>query len=266
MKTHDTIDNTRPTSARIYDYMLGGSHHFEPDRLVAEQILSVFPQARVAAQVNRGFLRRAVRFMIENGIQQFLDIGSGIPATGNVHEVAQAQCPAARILYVDIDPVAVAHGAQILADNDRAAMIQGDLRKLQEIFDHAEAGRLLDLSQPLGLICGAVFHFFPDEAEVRSILNRLRQRMATSSQLALSHSTLDGIPLEVTQSAERLYASFKSPLRHRSRIEVEALFEGLDLVEPGVVYSASWHPDGPDDLFLADPELSHAVAGVARKR
>jgi len=246
--------------------MLGGCHHFEPDRIVAEQILSIFPQARMAAQVNRGFLRRAVRFMIESGIRQFLDIGSGIPATGNVHEVAQERCPQARILYVDMDPVAVAHGVEILASNDRAAMIQGDLRQLPEIFAHREARRLLDLSQPLGLICGAVFHFFPEESEVRSILNCLRQSMATDSQLALSHSTLDGIPLEITQTAERLYASFKSPLRHRSRVEVEALFDGLELVEPGVVYSASWHPDGSEELLFGDPQLSHAVAGVARKR
>lgn len=263
---HDTIDKTRPTSARIYDYMLGGSHHFEPDRRVAEQILSAFPQAQSAAQVNRGFLRRAVRWMLDSGIQQFLDIGSGIPATGNVHEVAQASCPAARVLYVDIDPVAVAHGVEILADNDRAAIIQGDLRQLDDIFAHPEAHRLLDLAQPIGLLCGALFHFFPDDAEVRSILASLRQRMVPGSALALSHSTFDGVPLELTQSTERLYASFKSTLRHRSRAEVEALFDGLELVEPGVVYSASWHPTGPEELFVAEPALSHAVAGVACKR
>lgn len=263
---HDTIDKTRPTSARIYDYMLGGSHHFEPDRRVADQILAAFPQARSAAQVNRGFLRRSVRWMVAQGIQQFLDIGSGIPATGNVHEIAQSHCPAARILYVDIDPVAVAHGVEILADNHRAAIIQGDLRQLSDIFAHPEARRLLDLSQPIGLLCGAVFHFFADDAEVRSILDELRQRMAAGSVLALSHSTFDGVPLELTQSTERLYASFKSTLRHRSRAEVEALFCGLELVEPGVVYSASWRPDSPEELFVKEPALSHAVAGVARKR
>lgn len=263
---HDTIDKTRPTSARIYDYMLGGTHHFEPDRRVAEQILAAFPQARSAAQVNRGFLRRAVRFLVEHGIEQFLDVGSGIPATGNVHEIAQRHCRRARVLYVDIDPVAVAHGVEILAGNPGASILRGDLRRLDEIFAHPEARRLLDPAQPLGVVCGAVFHFFPDDAEVRSIQDGLRQRMPEDSALVLSHSTFDGVPRELTQSTERLYASFNTTLRHRSRREVEALFAGLELVEPGVVHSAAWRPDGPDDPCFATPELSHAVAGVAWKR
>src|SRR2546421_865213 len=159
----ETIDIERPSAARIYDYWLGGSHNFAVDREMARQVTSLVPETPLIMQANRAFLHRAARFLVESGIRQFLDIGSGIPTLGNVHEVVQKAIPDAPVVYVDIDPVAVTHSRHILAGNERVAVIQEDLRRPDRILAHPDATRLLDLDQPVALLLLAVLHFIPDD-------------------------------------------------------------------------------------------------------
>lgn len=259
------IDTTRPTSARVYDYMVGGSHWFEPDRKVAEQILAVFPHARQSARINRSFLRRAVQFMVEQGIDQFLDIGSGVPATGNVHEVAQALRPGARVVYVDIDPIAVAHGKSILQDNPDATMIQGDVRKPEAILDDPEALRLLDWSKPVGVLVLAVLHFMVDDAEAASVAATIRDCIAPGSCLALSHVTTEAIPEDVAARMVQVYATTNG-LAFRPSATIQSFFEGFDLAEPGLVPSALWRPQNGDELSMDPSALSLALSAVGVKR
>jgi len=259
------IDPSRPTAARIYDYFVGGSHYFESDRQVAEKMLVAFPYAREAARINRSFLRRTVEFMVAHGIEQFLDIGAGVPATGNVHEVAQALRPGARVVYVDVDPVPVAHGRKILAGNPDAVMLQGDLHQPEAILDHPETRRLIDFSKPVGLLLLAVLHFFGDDAEVKRILTTLRERMAPGSFLVISHTTLEGLPAEVIEQMRKAYAASTSTTIYRPREGVRAMFDGFALVEPGLVYTAQWRPDGSENAFDSSAKLL-ALSGVGRKR
>src|SRR5437879_6199523 len=156
------VDVTRPNAARMYDYMLGGSTNFAADREAAEQMMAAGGATTAPARMNRAFLRRAVRFMVEKGIEQFLDLGSGIPTAGNVHEIAQAANPDAHIVYVDNEPIAVHHATELLAGNDNAAMIRADLRNVQSVLVHPDTRRLIDVTKPVGLLMVAIFHFIQD--------------------------------------------------------------------------------------------------------
>ncbi|MEJ2211651.1 MAG: SAM-dependent methyltransferase [Anaerolineae bacterium] len=179
----------KPNPARIYDYLLGGYHNFEQDRAVAEQMVQIYPDLFLTAQVNRSFLRRAVTFLLAQGIDQFLDIGSGIPTMGNVHEVAQAANPEAHVVYVDVEPVAVAHGRTMLAGNERAAAIRADVREPEAILAHPEVKRLLDFERPVGLLMVALLHYVIDDAVAYRAVERLRRAMAPGSYMALAHTT-----------------------------------------------------------------------------
>jgi hypothetical protein len=258
------IDTERPSSARIYDYFLGGAHNFAADRQVAEQMIAAYPDAPLAAQANRAFLRRAVEFLVDAGVRQFLDIGSGVPTVGHVHEVAQRTAPESRVVFVDIDPVAVAHCRQILADNDRTAVIQEDARRPEQILNHPETRRLLDLEQPVAVLLVALFHFIPDDSV--SILARLTGPLAPGSYLAISHLTFDGVPDTDKDAGMEIYRRGGIDLTSRTRAEVEEMFNGFDLVEPGVVWVPQWHPESPLDAYHDQPELSAIYAGVGRKR
>lgn len=256
----------RPNPARIYDYFLGGYHNFEQDRAVAEQLAAVFPDMFLTAQVNRSFLRRAVTFLLAQGIDQFLDIGSGIPTMGNVHEIAQAANPEAHVVYVDIEPVAVAHGRTMLAGNERAAAIRADVREPEVILEHPEVRRLLDFERPMGLLMVALLHYVIDDASAYRAVDRLRQAMAPGSYMALAHTTPVTSPLEGDEEEEMLKAfSSASDTRPRTVEEVAPFFGNWARVEPGVVLTPLWRPEGPDDLFLDDPERGFTLAGVARK-
>ncbi|MFB9428610.1 SAM-dependent methyltransferase [Streptoalloteichus tenebrarius] len=251
-----------PSAARVYDYLLGGGHNFAADRELAERFAAALPGSRDIARLNRAFLRRAVLFMVERGVDQFLDIGSGIPTVGNVHEIAQAANPDARVVYVDNEPVAVAHSQLILAGNGRAAALQEDLRRPEAILDHPTTRELLDFDRPIGLLMVGVFHFVPDEWGPRDLLDRFRSRLAPGSHLALSHFTADTRPDEMAAMVEVMSRS-KDPIHPRSRAEVEALFTGFDLVEPGVVSTADWRPVSPGD-GAEGPEREQIYAGVGR--
>ncbi len=254
----------KPSAARMYDYYLGGFHNFEIDRQAAEQAIARWPDLPLIMQANRAFLRRAVNFVSGQGIDQFLDIGSGIPTVGNVHEVAQRANPSARVVYVDIDPIAVAHSQEILRGNPNATIIQGDVRRPSEILEHPDVQRLLDLDRPLALFLVALLHFIPDDDVAERAVGALRAALPPGSYLVISHASYEGMP-ELSREHEELYQRTSTPMRMRSREEIARFFEGLELVEPGLVFIPLWRPESPDDLFLDQPERCTGFAGVARK-
>lgn len=258
------FDVERPSQARIYDYLLGGSLNFAADREAAGQLIAMVPDAPLVAQANRAFLRRAVRFLGDAGVRQFLDIGSGVPTRGNVHEIAQRVAPESRVVYVDIDPVAVAHSQQILAGIDRTTTIQEDARHPERILDHPDVRGLLNLTRPVAVLMVSVLHFVPDSDDPAGILAKLRDAVAPGSYLVLSHVTLsgrlDGTPGVTANS--RPSENFAQP---RSRAEVERFFAGFELVEPGLVPVEQWRPQAPG-RFGESRALSCMHAAVGRKK
>jgi hypothetical protein len=257
------VDVDRPSAARVYDYFLGGAHNFAVDRALAEQIAAMTPDIGHTMRANRAFLRRAVRFLAAQGITQFLDIGSGIPTVGNVHEVAQQAAPEARVVYVDLDPVAVAHSSAILAGHPRTAVIQADARDTAGILAHPEARRLLDLSRPVGVLLLGVLHFIPDSDDPAAIVGRLRDAVAPGSYAVLVNATDEDQPPEVIE-AQKLSGRTGTPIYLRSRAALSAQLAGFTLVEPGLVHLPLWRPDSPLDVD-EHPERFGAFAGVGRK-
>jgi SAM-dependent methyltransferase len=257
------VDIDRPSIARMYDYYLGGSHNFTSDRQVARRVIELWPELPVILQANRAFLRRAVRYLVKAGITQFLDIGSGIPTEGNVHEVAQAASPETRVVYVDIDPVAVAHSRAILTGNPHAEIVQADLRDVAAILDDPRARQLIDPTQPIGVLMVAILHFVPDEADPANIVAQYRNMMAPGSYLVVSHATHGGQPNRFKPITE-LYQDTTAPFTMRSRVEIEALLDGFDLVPPGLVFMPQWHPDSPADVD-DHPERFYGYAVVGRR-
>ncbi|HEX4703494.1 MAG TPA: SAM-dependent methyltransferase [Pseudonocardiaceae bacterium] len=243
------IDTDTPSAARLYDYYLGGGHHFEADRQLAQRIYKVFPEMPYLARANRAFLRRATEFCARNGITQFLDIGCGLPTSGAVHEVAQAINPDVRVVYVDNEPVAVAHSGLILDGNDKAAIVHADLRDPDAVLGHPEARRLLDLSQPIAVLVVAVVHFVPDADEPAAVLARYRDAMAPGSFLAFSH--VSGDTLANVAKAAELYRNSQNPAYLRTKAEIAAMLTGFELVEPGLVFVPEWRPNSPEDAVDA---------------
>lgn len=258
----EQVDLDRPSAARIYDYFLGGSHNFEPDRAAARAAISIIPELPAVMRANRAFLRRAVRFAVAEGVRQFLDVGSGIPTVGNVHEIAHALDPAARIVYVDTDPVAVAHSRALLSGDERTAMVEADVRDPVRLLTDPRLTSVLDLNQPVALLMVALLHFVPDADEPASLVTRYHDNLARGSLLALSHGTADGRPEEAAR-LRRLYRDTSHPLTPRTRAEIAALFGEFDLVEPGVVFLPEWRSD--DSAVPPDPERFCAYGGVGRK-
>jgi nucleotide-binding universal stress UspA family protein len=259
----ESIDLERPNAARIYDYLLGGAANFAADREFGEQLLTVLPEARGAARMNRAFLRRAVRFCVDAGIRQFLDVGSGIPTAGNVHEIAQSMDPSCRVLYVDIEPVAVTHSELMLRDNEGAAAIRADFTDPDSILGSEAAQRLLDFDQPMALLLVALLHFVPDEAEPYDAVSRFVSRLAPGSYLVLSHS-VERPSEEQAQGIDRLYARSDAPGVRRPREAIQRFYTGLEMIEPGLVRTPEWRPE-PTDTTADQPGADVAVAGVARK-
>lgn len=256
----------KPNAARIYDYFLGGYHNFAQDRAVADQLEKLFPDMFLSAQANRAFLRRAIAYLSGQGIDQFLDIGSGIPTMGNVHEVAQGINPNARVVYVDVDPVAVAHCQTMLMGNERAVAVQADIREPESILGHSAVRRLLDFERPMGLLTVAVLHYVVDADVAFRSADRLRQALAPGSYLVLAH------PVEVKsalgeEKQEQLLDVFRSASDTvlRTPDQIRGFFGDWVLIEPGLVLTPLWRPDGPDDVLLDEPERSFMLAGVAHK-
>jgi SAM-dependent methyltransferase len=255
----------RPSVARMYDFFLGGYHNFAIDRAVAEQVVAAHPDFPLIMRANRAFLRRAVTFLAAQGIDQFLDLGSGIPTVGNVHEVAQAINPDARVVYVDIDPVAVAHSRAILAGNPNVAAIQADARRPEQIVADPEVRRLLDFDRPLAVLVLAFLHFLQDDAEAEALMRGLRDALAPGSYLVISHASYDDMPADVRERLEGLYARTPTPVRSRTREQIADFFSGFELVEPGLVHVPAWRPEGPGDIWHDEPERVHGFGAVGRK-
>ncbi|MEV0227722.1 SAM-dependent methyltransferase [Streptomyces sp. NPDC050704] len=259
------IDISVPSVSRIYDYYLGGSHNFEVDREAARRAMEFMPGLPKIMQANRAFMRRAVRFAADEGITQFLDIGSGIPTFGNVHEVAQGARPGAHVMYVDHDPVAVAHSKAVLNGNEHADVVTADLRKPQEILGNSQVQRLIDLNQPVALLLVAILHFVENEDDPYGAVAELRDALAPGSLFIVTHASYEGIPLPEERAAGTVdvYKDIRNPLIMRSREDIARFFEGYDMVEPGLVPMPNWRPDSaPED---EDPYSYSGFAGVGRK-
>ncbi|MGH3718611.1 MAG: SAM-dependent methyltransferase [Pseudonocardiaceae bacterium] len=258
------VDMVMPNVARMYDYFLDGAHNFAVDRDLASKVEQVMPGIRDSARVNRAFLRRAVTFMVESGIRQFLDIGSGIPTVGNVHEIAQRADPECRVVYVDKESIAVVHSGLLLAGNDRAAVIQANMRDVERILDHPQTTRVLDLDQPIGLLMMSLLQFVPDSWDPVGIVARYRDRLAPGSYLGVSHATADGDFTGLAEGAE-LYRNTPEPVCLRRYDEVLCLFTGFELVEPGLVGCPFWRPSGPGDASDYTEVNTLLYGGVGRR-
>jgi hypothetical protein len=252
----DGISAELPSAARVYDYLLGGGHNFPADRAVGDRILQVLPAGGQIAGSNRAFLRRAVIYMIEQGITQFLDLGSGIPTVGNVHEIAQQANPDARVVYVDYDEVAVAHSELILEDDPNSAIVAADFLEPADVLESRQVARLLDLNRPVGLLMVAVLHFVPDDADPHGVVATYRDAVAPGSLVALSHLTADHRPAEMAVVTEAMRHS-RDPMFFRSYQDFTTMFDGLELVPPGVVAAPQWRPEpapydpaGPNDVYV----------------
>jgi hypothetical protein len=251
------VDSDRPSVARVYDYFLGGSHNFAADRALAEQVIAVLPEMPMIARANRSFLHRAVRFLIEAGVDQFLDLGSGIPTVGNVHDVAQRASPRARVAYVDVDPVAVAHARILLADNDRATAVRADLRRPDQVLDHADTRALLDFDRPVAVLMVAVLHFVADPDDPAGLVARYLDAVPSGSYLVLSHASTDGRPPAGFARARDMAGRTASEMTTRSYRQIADLLTGLDPVDPGLVRLPLWRPD-PTDAHQAGEARSAA--------
>ena len=256
------VDIDRPSAARMYDYYLGGSHNFAVDRELAREAVDDWPALPRLLQANRAFLRRAVRYCVAQGVRQFLDVGSGIPTAGNVHEVARAADPGARVVYVDVDAVAVAHAPALLADDPATGVVQADLCDVDAVLDDPVTRATLDLDRPVALLVVALLHFVPDDRRPGEVLAGYREAMSPGSHLVLSHASADGAPVEAEGHAT-LYRRTSTPMTMRSHDEVLALFDGFGLVEPGLVLFPRWRPD--DHEPATDVEGFTGYAGVGRR-
>ncbi|MGD2104353.1 MAG: SAM-dependent methyltransferase [Anaerolineae bacterium] len=260
----DGMSLDRPNPARIYDYLLGGHHNFAADRAAAEKVKENLPYAQEATLVQRAFLRRVIDLCTSEGIDQFLDIGSGLPTMGNVHDLARATIPEARVVYVDIDPVVVAHSSRLLEDDPWATIIEGDLRYPSSILEHEETLRLLDFARPLSLTATAVLHFVMDSERAHSAMRTLTEALPSGSYVTLTHALLEEASREAVEKAIDDYKP-ASMAKARPREEVVRFFDGLEILEPGIVRAPLWRPEGPDDLLLDNPEGFTGLAGVGRK-
>lgn len=255
------IDVTTPNVARMYDYWLGGKDNFAVDREAAEKIMAISSDPGVVRDVraNRGFLGRAVRTAAELGIDQFLDVGSGLPTRDNAHDAARRADPTARVAYVDYDPVVCTHGRAILASTPGIAFVQGDARRPAEIIENPEVRALIDFNRPMALLLVAVLHLIPDHDKPAEIVARFRDAMAPGSMLILSHISKEPRPAEVAKAAD-IYEDASAGLVPRTRPEILSFFDGFELLEPGLVNTPAWRPD----ISIPDAAKYPVLAGVGR--
>jgi hypothetical protein len=264
--TSREIDTSRPHSARVYDYHLGGKDNFAADRQAGDKLVAAFPSVRTATRENRAFLGRAVRYLAaEAGIRQFLDIGTGLPSASNVHEVAQRAAPSSRIVYVDNDPLVLAHAQALLTSGPegRTAYIHADLRQPEKILAHPVTREVLDFTQPVALMLLAILHLIPDEDKPTEIVATLLDAMPPGSYLVASHGTAEHDPAAAA-AAERVFREAGLSFHLRDTDDFARLaFPGLELVPPGVVLVSEWRPEdaGPRPT----PAEVGWYGGVARK-
>ena len=241
------IDSTRPNVARIYDYLLGGKDNFAADREAARKLLAVTPDMAGIVRDNRSFIGRVIRYLAgEAGIRQFLDLGGGLPTQTNVHEMAQRVARDARVVYIDNDPVVWSHGQALLASGDQVAMVRADLREPAAVLRHPDVLGLLDLAQPIAVVCASVLHFVADQEAPHRIIAEYRDHMAPGSCLAISHGptgTAEEDPGDVVGGVTGVYRQASAQLHVRSLPDIKRFFDGFELIEPGVVWINEWRPD-----------------------
>ncbi|OXM64590.1 MULTISPECIES: SAM-dependent methyltransferase [Amycolatopsis] len=273
------VDLDHPNVARVYDYYLGGKANYAVDRVFAEKALERFPFVRPAAKSNRLFLHRAVRYLVKQGVRQFIDVGSGVPTMGSTHQVADELDTTTRVVYIDNEPVAVAHSQMLLekeGDLDRHAVIQADLRDPDLLWNKVADSGVIDFAQPVALLLIAVLHVTqpgPDGTDIGpAAVARYRELLAPGSYLVLSHGTADGVPeSRAREMAEfgKMYDATATPVIWRPRGEIEALFGDLEMVEPGATWTPLWHPEengaNAPEIEFDSPNDSVVWAGVARK-
>ena len=254
-----------PHPARVYDWLLGGKDNFAADREAGQKILELGVEARAAARANRAALQRGVRMLARAGIDQFLDIGTGIPSAGNTHQVVQEVDPAARVVYVDNDPIVLAHARALMsgAGHGATAVLQADLREPKRILASDEVRRLLDLDRPVALLLAAVLHFVPDSAEPYDVVATLMDALPRGSHLLLTHATNGVKDKDAEDGVTKAYSAASAGLHIRSPQEIARFFTGLDLLEPGLVWAPLWRPDTPPPV--GSDQLG-ILAGVAVKR
>ena len=260
-----SINLDQPSSARVWDYFLGGAHNFEVDRQVAQAAIAFKPDMPDLARQVRMFLHRAVRTAAAAGIDQYLDIGAGVPTMGPVHEIARETHPGARVVYVDHDPVAVAHGETMLADDPDADFIQGDARSPRAILDHPRVRALIDFDRPVAVLLCGLLHFVSDADDPAGIVATLRDALAPGSFLILQHASHDGQSGEIIKMLEMWNTKSPEPMHWRTGEQIENLFEGFTILEPGVVLLPLWRPDPAERERAAEnPEryASYAAVGV----
>ncbi|MGW0802332.1 SAM-dependent methyltransferase [Nonomuraea sp. NPDC002799] len=259
------MDPSVPSSARVYDYLLGGKDNVAVDRAVAEKLLAVAPDTRLVVRANRKFQIAAVRHLAEQGVRQFIDLGTGIPTSPSIHEAARAVSPACRVVYVDNDPVVRLHAQVLLADAPGLAGIQADLRRPAEVFADPHVSGLIDFDQPLCVLMVGVLHYVMDEEDPAGIVAAFRKRMAPGSHLVFSHAMAESDPETIAQLAMATDGT-PAQARFRARKEVLELLDGFDLIGPGLVPVQDWRlgDDGPP-LLDSVPRL-RIDGGVGRVR
>ncbi|GIJ78744.1 S-adenosyl methyltransferase [Micromonospora phaseoli] len=265
------VDMSAPSIARVYDFMLGGKDNFAVDRAVAEHALRITPDGPQAAQANRAFLRRVVRFLAaEQGVDQFLDLGSGLPTQGNVHQVATSHDAQARVVYVDNDPIVLAHGRALLASDGAATVIQADIRSPEAILEHPEVRQFLDFDRPVGLLLFAILHHLRDDEDPKAVATRLIEPLPSGSYVAISHFRDPGERHpDASHKAREVELVFNQSLgtgRWRTDEEILSFVEDLEVLEPGLVPLAEWRPE-PGEAAPSQSDTYHTFVGlVARKR
>ncbi|MFJ3672685.1 SAM-dependent methyltransferase [Streptomyces sp. NPDC090106] len=235
------IDTSRPHPARIYDYLLGGKDHYDVDEAAGERLVTAAPEARVSVRANRAFLRRAVRHVVGEGVRQILDVGTGLPTSPNVHEIAHEAASEVRVAYVDNDPIVKAHGDALLSRSGATSIVLADLRDPRGVVEHPDVRRIIDFDEPVALLLVAILHFVTEAEKPGEIVATLRDALPEGSFLVLSHATGD---LFERGDAQAVYNNATASMNLRSHAEIERLFDGFTLVEPGLTQVPFWRPDG----------------------
>jgi len=256
------IDTEVFSVARLYDFLLGGHHNFAADRALGRQLLAAEPNGRAILLENRYFLARSMAYMLDQGVRQFLDLGSGIPTQNYVHEIAHRVDPEARVVYVDNDPPAVSHSNFILRANPNAGAINADIRTPEHILGDPTVKSLIDFDQPVGLLALAVLHFIPHEQDAAGIVARYRQALAPGSVLAVTHATADGEAGATVAEVQEIYQENMTSATPRSRAQVAEFFEGFEVADPGIVYLPEWRPNTEEPI--ENPEQYWFYAAVGR--
>lgn len=256
------IDVSTPSIARAYDVVLHGKDNFEVDRAFVAEIVKVIPEIYDVASYNRQVLGRGVRYMVDQGVRQFLDLGSGLPTAQNTHHVAQSTAPESTVVYVDNDPIVLAHGRAHLAENERTAVVTADLREPAVVLGHPDVARLIDFSRPVGVMLVGILHHLHDDENPQGIVDAYMSAVPAGSALFVTHFCASS---QEAIDAEHKYLAMLGTGRFRTPAEIEAYFAGHDLVEPGVVPLPLWRPDGPvpDELTVGQRLM---YGGIAHKR